>query len=79
MKPIGLTFCLSVKISEGSPSHVMELQGDDQGVGDDQKMIINLLIGKEEREKQKCAQGKGITYRAILFWQSRHHRGCKCI
>ena len=44
----------------------MELQGDDQGVGDDQKMMIKLLLEKEEREKQKWAQGKGVTYRVIF-------------
>jgi hypothetical protein len=31
-----------VKISNGGPSQVMELQNDDQGVGDDQKMMIKL-------------------------------------
>ena len=41
---------------------------DGGGHGDDQV----LGIGKEEREKQKWAQGKGDIHRAILFWWSKH-------
>ena len=31
-------------------------------------MIKVLGLGREEREKQKWAQGKGDIHRAILFW-----------
>jgi hypothetical protein len=45
----------------------------------EQMMMINMMVeamvmikcfrlGKEEREKQNWAQGKGDIYRAILFW-----------
>ena len=44
----------------------MELDDGDQGVGDDQKKMIKLLFEKEEREKQKWAQSKGVAYRAIF-------------
>ena len=43
----------------------MEPDGD-HGDGDDQKKMIKLLFEKEEREKQKWAQGKGITIGAIF-------------
>jgi hypothetical protein len=33
-----------------------------------------LQLGKEEREKQKWAQDKGIWVGPFLFRQSRHHR-----
>ena len=51
MKPIGLTLCLSVKMSKGGPSQVMEqdeVHGDGDGLSEDQV----LQIRKEEREKQ---------------------------
>ena len=34
--------------------------------GDDQKMIKCFTFGKEEREKQKWAQGEGILIGAIF-------------
>ena len=34
-----------------------------------------FTFGKEEREKQKWAQGKGIKIGAIFSLHSRHHRG----
>jgi hypothetical protein len=36
-------------------------------------------LDKEEREKIKWVQGKGIFSRAILFCHSRYHRGCEWI
>ena len=36
-----------------------------------------LQLGKEEREKQKWAQGKGIMIGVIFGLHSRHHRGCE--
>jgi hypothetical protein len=45
--------------------------------GDDQKMIKCFTFEKEEREKQKWAQGKGIKLGAIFGLHSRHHRGCE--
>jgi hypothetical protein len=54
---------------------VVELD-DGHGDGVDQKMI-NFTFGKEEREKQKWAQGKGICDRTIFVLHSRHHRGCE--
>ena len=51
---------------------------DGHGEGDGHKRDDQvLLFGKEEREKQKWAQDKGITYRAIFGLHSRHHRGCE--
>ena len=50
---------------------------DGHGEGDGQKMDQVFLFGKEEREKQKWAQDKGITYRAIFGLYSIHHRGCE--
>jgi hypothetical protein len=44
---------------------VVELD-DGHGDGGDQKMIKCFTFGKEEREKQKWAQGKGICDRAIF-------------
>ena len=41
------------------------------------EMIKCFTIGKEEREKQKWAQGKGIMIGAIFGLHSRHHRGCE--
>ena len=39
----------------------------DHGDGDDHKMLIKCFtFRKEEREKQKWAQGKGITIGAIF-------------
>ena len=32
---------------------------------------------KEEREKQKWAQGKGTEIGAIFSLHSKHHRGCE--
>jgi hypothetical protein len=54
---------------------VVELEdhGDDS---DDHKMI-KCSLGKEEREKQKWAQGKGISNRVIFVVHSRHHRWCE--
>ena len=46
---------------------------DGGGHGDDQV----LGIGKEEREKQKSAQGKGTMIGAIFCLHSGHHRGCE--
>ena len=46
---------------------MVKLDGN-HGDGDDHKMLIKCFtFGKEEREKQKWAQGKGITYR-VIFW-----------
>jgi hypothetical protein len=42
-----------------------------EGHGDDQV----LGLGKEEREKNKKAQGKGTFDRSFLFWHSRHQMG----
>jgi hypothetical protein len=40
-------------------------------------MIKCFTLGrKEEREKQKWAQGKGMSIGAIFGLDSRHHRGC---
>ena len=36
MIPIGLTYCLSVKMSKGGPSQVMELEDDGHDYGDGQ-------------------------------------------
>jgi hypothetical protein len=55
---------------------VVELD-DGHGDGGDQKMIKCFTFGKEEREKQKWAQGKGIRDRNIFILHSRHHRGCE--
>ena len=41
------------------------------------EMIKCFTFGKEEREKQKWAQGKGILIGAIFVSHSRHHRGCE--
>jgi hypothetical protein len=49
--------------------------GHDDGGG--QKMIKCFTFGKEEREKQKWAQGKGICDRVIFVLHSRHHRWCE--
>ena len=38
-----------------------------------------FTFGKEEREKQKWAQGKGIMIEAIFGSHSRHHRRCECV
>jgi hypothetical protein len=40
-------------------------------------MIKCSSFGKEEREKQKRAQGKGICGRAIFVLYSTHHIGCE--
>jgi hypothetical protein len=50
---------------------------DGHGDGGDQKMIKCFTFGKEEREKQKWAQSKGICDRVIFVLYSRHHRGCE--
>jgi hypothetical protein len=39
------------------------------------EMIKCFTFRKEEREKQKWAQGKGILIGAIFGLHSRHHRG----
>ena len=45
---------------------MVKLDGN-HGDGDDHKMLIKCFtFGKEEREKQKWAQGKGITIGAIF-------------
>ena len=45
---------------------MVELDGD-HGDGDDHKMVNKCFtFEKEEREKQKWAQGKGITIGAIF-------------
>jgi hypothetical protein len=54
----------------------MELDNSHGNRGD-QKMIKCFTFGKEEREKQKWTQGKGICDRAIFILLSRHHRGCE--
>jgi hypothetical protein len=41
------------------------------------EMIKCFTFGKEEREKQKWAQGKGIMIGAIFGLHSRHYKGCK--
>ena len=41
------------------------------------RWIKCFILGKEEREKQKWAQGKGILIGAIFGLHSRHHRGCE--
>jgi hypothetical protein len=51
---------------------------DGHGEGDGHtKWIKCFTFGKEEREKQKWAQGKGILIGAIFVLHSRHHRGCE--
>jgi hypothetical protein len=54
----------------------MELN-DGYGDGGDQKLIKCFTFGKEEREKQKWAQDKGIYDRPIFVLHSRHNRGCE--
>ena len=52
--------------------------GDGHGEGDGHKRDDQVLqFGKEEREKQKWAQGKGIMIGAIFGLYPRHHRGCE--
>ena len=46
---------------------MVELDDGTHSDGDSQKMDQVLQLGKEEREKQKWDQGKGILDRAILF------------
>jgi hypothetical protein len=41
------------------------------------EMIKCFTFEKEEREKQKWAQGKGIIIGAIFCLHLRHHRGCE--
>jgi hypothetical protein len=41
------------------------------------EMIKCFTFEKEEREKQKWDQGKGIMIGAIFYLHSRHHRGCE--
>ena len=41
------------------------------------EMIKCFTFGKDEREKQKWTQGKGIMIGAIFGLHSRHHRGCE--
>jgi hypothetical protein len=41
------------------------------------RWIKCFIFGKEEREKQKWAQGKGILIGAIFGLHSRHQRGCE--
>jgi hypothetical protein len=79
MKPIGLTLCVSVNISKGGPSQVVKLEGDGHDNDNGQKMMIKLQLGREEREKQKWAQGKGKMIGSFLFCHSRHLRGCEWI
>ena len=47
---------------------------DGHGEGDGQKMDQVLLFGKEEREKQKWAQGKGYMNRAIFCFTNQDTR-----
>jgi hypothetical protein len=56
---------------------VVELDDDHGDDGDDQKIIKCFTFGKEEREKQKWTQGKGICDRTIFVLHSRHHRVCE--
>jgi hypothetical protein len=35
-----------------------------------------LQLGKEERENKNPMEIKVKVYDIILFWHSRHHRGC---
>jgi hypothetical protein len=54
---------------------VVELD-DGHGKGDGHKRDNQVLhIEKEEREKQKWVQGKGISIGAIFGLHSRHRRG----
>jgi hypothetical protein len=55
-------------VSKVGTHQVVEQDGDDQGAGDDQKMMIKLQLEKEEREKQKSYgdQGKGINKIFVL-------------
>jgi hypothetical protein len=41
------------------------------------KMIKCFTFRKEEKEKQKWAQSKGIMIGAIFGLHTRHHRGCE--
>ena len=41
------------------------------------RWIKCITFRKEESEKQKWAQGKGILIGAIFGLHSRHHRGCE--
>jgi hypothetical protein len=41
------------------------------------EMIKCFIFKKEEREKQKWAQGNGILIGAIFCLHSRHHRRCE--
>jgi hypothetical protein len=54
---------------------VVEHRDDHGDDGDDHKVIKSSTWGKEEREKQKRAQGKGISIGPFLHL--RHHRGCE--
>jgi hypothetical protein len=45
-------------------------------------MIMMKIKGsnlEKRKKKQDGAQDKGIIDRAILFYYSRHHRGCKWV
>ena len=50
MKPIGLTLCLSVKISKGGPSQVVE-QDEVHGDEDVHVMMVIKLQLEKKREK----------------------------
>jgi len=60
-------------------THQVVEQDEVHGVGDGHVMMINLQTWKRRKRKIKWARGKGILDRPILFWHSRHHRGCECI
>jgi hypothetical protein len=47
------------------------------GDNDIDHKMIRAQLGKEEREKQKWTQGKGIYDRVIFVLHSRHYRGCE--
>jgi hypothetical protein len=62
-------------VAKGSTYQVVEPRDDHGDDGDDHKVIKSSTWGKEEREKQKRAQGKGISIGPFLHL--RHHRGCE--
>ena len=67
MKPIGLTLCLSVKISKSGLSQVVE-QGEVYGGehGHVMKVIKLQLEKKKEKNKNQVDQGKCIKYVFVL-------------
>jgi hypothetical protein len=80
IKPNGQTLYLSVKISKGGPSQVME-QDDGHGDGVGHKMMDQVLHiwKRRKRKKQKPMVIKAKVSNRFLFWHSRHHKGCECV